>query len=382
MGKILNSLINCRGRKSTPFNFFKDFYFFFMLLGPITGISMLLSENPEDYIIGSYTTFVYFGALAFYWTPVFQDKLDISSRSLNILMYLFQWVPFFGNLGLVVLKLSKRNKSSHNSDKIQKVELKRKKTDSGDKVSSSAEKSGGRENKEKLENKENSETGEENASEPEDGFSDRIKNFHRRNGPDARILEKIGRRMIITDDYDPEKVFKVLDQAYKVRRKSRDRLDRDEYRNKREDLRKIAEDAEEDDLALTIRKLENLLGEDIDVVFKDETDSVDSKEEEKTENQNQGEPEEKDEPLDQKSTDNNYVEKINSFHDQGSYRFRLLERIGRRLLNQGASAEEVYSLISEFSKSDRFRKMSIDNLEQVATEANEKSFSSIEDKLS
>jgi hypothetical protein len=318
-----------------------------MILGPITGISMLLSD-PSDFFIGSYVTFVYFGVLAFYWTPIFQDSLVINSRALNILMYLFQWVPFFGNLGLVALKLSKRDKSSNSSDK--------------------------------LKNEKSSEPNEENASEPEDDFRDSIKNFHKRNGPDARIFEKIGRRMVITDDYEPKKVFRALDQAYKLRRQNRDKLDRDEYRDKREDLRKVAEESKEDDLALTIRKLENLLEEDIDIDFEEETDSEDPEEDEKTETENQEDSEEE-ETLKQKSTDNNYVEKINSFHNQGGYRYRLLERIGRRLLNQDSSPEEVYSLISEFSESNRFREMSLDELEQIATEANETNLSSIEDKL-
>lgn len=383
MGKILNSLINCRGRKSTPLNLVKDFYFFFMLLWPITSLSMLLS-GPENFFIGSYATFVYLSIITFYWTPIFQDKLDIKNRSLNILMYLFQWMPFFGNLGLVALKLSKRGKSSNSSDKLRKVELKRKKksdkTDSKDSEPSSAEKLEDRKNKDKIKNGKSSKTGEEDASGPKDDFRDRIKNFHKRNGNDARIFEKIGRRMIITDDYGPKKVFRALDQAYKLRRQNRDKLDREEYRDKREDLRKVAEESKEDDLALTIRKLENLLEEDIDIDFEEETDSEDLEEDEKTETENQEESEEE-ENLKQKSTDENYVEKINSFHNQGGYRYRLLERIGRRLLNQDSSAEEVYSLISEFSESDRFREMSLDELEQIATEANETNLSSIEDKL-
>ena len=384
MGKILNSLINCRGRKSTPLNFFKDFYFFFMLLGPITGISMLLSENPGDYIAGGYVTFIYFGVLAFYWTPIFQSKLNINRKSLNILMYLFQWAPFFGNLGLVALKLSKRGKSSNTSDKLRKVELKRKKkadkTDSKDSELSSDQKSEDSEGKERVENGKSSEPVEENASKSEDDFRDRIKNFHKRSGNDARIFEKIGRRMIITDDYEPKKVFSTLDQAYKVRRNSRDRLDREEYRDKREHLRKVAEEAKEDDLALTIRKLENLLEEDIDAEIGDKTGSEDSEEKVKTETGNQVETEEG-ESLEQKSADNNYVEKINSFHNQGGYHYRLLERIGRRLINQDSSAEKVYSLISEFSESDRFREMSLDELERIATESGEKDFSEIKSRL-
>ena len=275
MGKILNSLINCRGRKSTPLNLVKDFYFFFMLLWPITSLSMLLS-GPENFFIGSYATFVYLSIITFYWTPIFQDKLDIKNRSLNILMYLFQWLPFFGNLGLIALKLSKRGKSSNSSDKLRKVELKRKKksdkTDSKDSETSSDDKLEDRKNKGKLKNGKSSKTGEE------------------------------------------------------------------------------------------------------------ETDSEDSEEDEKTETANQEEPEEE-ESLEQKSTDDNYVDRINSFHNQGGYRYRLLERIGRRLLNQDSSPEEVYSLISEFSESDRFREMSLDELEQIATEANEMNLSSIEDKL-
>ena len=271
MNKRIRIFLNCRERSCTPLNLLKDFNFFFMLIWPITSFSMLLS-GPEDPLIGSYATFVYLSIITFYWTPIFQDKLDINSRSLNILMYLFQWVPFFGNLCLIALKLSKRGKSSNSSDKLRKNELKKKKkadkTDSKDSEPSSEEKSEDRRNKENFENGKSSEPVEEDISDSE----------------------------------------------------------------------------------------------------------------EKTETENQEEPEEE-ESLEQKSPDNNYVEKINSFHEQGGYRYRLLERIGRRLLNQDASAEEVYSLISEFSESNRFREMSLDELEQVATEAKKENFSIIQEKL-
>lgn len=450
---------------------------------------MLLSD-PSDLFVGSYVTFLYFGVLAFYWTPIFQDSLKINGRFLNILIYLFQWVPFFGNIGLLVLRLSKNDnqatsstskskskdiKDRYISDNISKEEVsgskrenkefsapESKKENRDPKTSESLNRtSGNREDKEKLLGRLQRELEQKRYNEdllkqafdnldadnldkskiktalhltannaqikrillclksrnlkkqkinslsnqleeerfysktsdntdvqmPEDiqdisreDFMGLIKNFHKRKGRDARIFEKIGRRMIITDDYEPKKVFRALDQAYELRRQKRDNLDRNEYRDKREDLRNVAEESKEDDLALTIRKLENLLEGDIDIDFEEETDLEDLEEDEKTETENQEESEEE-ESMEQKNTVDNYVDRINSFHNQGGYRYRLLERIGRRLLNQDSSAEEVYSLISEFSESDRFREMSLDELEQIATEANEKNISDIEDEL-
>jgi hypothetical protein len=373
MNNRIEILLNCREIKCTPLNLLKDFYFLLMLMWPLIGLTMIL--EPGDLLIDGYMTFVYFGVLTFYWTPIFQKILDINSRSINILMYLLQWVPLFGSLGLIFVKLAQRDRGNTSSDKLRNVELKKKTEEKA-----SSEELEDRKVKEKLKRRKSSEPSKENSSDPKDDFRDRIKNFHKRNGNDARIFEKIGRRMIITDDYEPKKVFRALDQAYKLRRKDRDRLDRDEYRDKREDLRKVAEESKEDDLDLTIRKLENLLEEDIDIGFEEETDSEDLEDDEKSETENQ-EALEEEERLEQKSTDDNYVDRINSFHNQGGYRYRLLERIGRRLLNQDSSPEEVYSLISEFSESNRFREMSLDELEQIATEANETNLSSIEDKL-
>lgn len=501
MGKVLNNLINCRGEKSTPLNLVKDFYFFFMLLGPITGISMLLSENPGDYVVGSYVTFMYFGVLAFYWTPIFQDKLDIKSRSLNILMYLFQWIPYFGNLGLVALKLSKRGKSSSSSGKIRKVELKRKKkshkTDSNDSKSSSAEKSEDRKNKDKIRNGERPEQGEQNTSDTLEaseneisddksatrgkekestqekkellerleiklknkGYSEKsledvfekldiseiekakiktalhftanntglsrilsklniekhcekdlgalckeleeeksfskskepisfelesynkssneeclnlIKKYHKRGRTEARLLEKIGRRLTITGEDNACEVLEILNKSYTEIKNRKEKFNRDELRDELEKLRAVAENAKDSDLDVIGRQLEknpeiDLLEPNSDKSVKNNSDEVEDRD-----NKENQEDLGKEEDLEQKITNDNYKKKINSFREQGGYKYQLLERIGRRILKKdGARPREIHEFMLEISENN-LDDLSKENLEKLGTAAKDK----------
>lgn len=487
MGRILNSLVNCRGKKSTPPNLLKDFYFFFMLMFPFTGLFVLIS-GFEQFFIGLYLYLVYFGVLAVYWTPIFQDKLSINGRFLNVLMYLIQWVPFLGNISLVILKLSKRDfqegfqtpKSKQNKSKAQNStkdisEEVREISESKDTELSSVKKgeeketkesetlrksSGANERKEKLLNRlerklegkgydqniiaeifedlnlsnldkskiktalhltandvqikrillclETSNLTEEKidsiseqleeerfysktnlgSQEPEDlqdaadeDFLELIKNFHKRYGRDARILEKIGRRMVITDEYEPEKVYNILDKVYEIRRESKAEFPREKYREQREDLRQIAEKAREEDLDSVVESLEDLLGEGIVKQENSQSKKEEVEESETRQRKDNGNDEsDTDENLSDKS-ESDYLSKIENFHERGGYRYRVLERIGRRLHKQGATPEDVYSLISEFSDSDSFEKIELEKLEEVATQAETENFEQIESNL-
>jgi hypothetical protein len=227
---------------------------------------MLLS-GPEDFFIGSYATFVYLSIITFYWTPIFQDKLDIKSRSLNILMYLFQWVPFFGNIGLAVFKLSHLDQEEPKGQ-TSNVDLKR----------------------------------------------------------NAKSKQK------------EQDSSKNIQEEEKIAPKS----ESDEIsESKKEDVAELDGDQENEDP----EKGSNI-----------------------------------DEDLDN-SPEKEYLSKIEKFHENRCYRYRVLERIGRRLHKQGAAPEEVYSLILEFSNSDRFEDMDVEDLEEIATQARNTKFKQIKSEL-
>lgn len=377
MGKILNKLLNCKGGKCTPLNLFKDFYFLFMLIFPVTGLFILFSGFNEVFV-GLYLYLVYFGILALYWTPVFQEGLDINSNALNFLMYLFQWMPFLGNIGLLVLKLSQRDQREPKGN-IRKIELKR----NAKRQIKESNKNDEAPRNDLLEKKQETKEEEKaiSGSKPVQHLKE-IKNFHKRYGRDARILEKIGRRLVITDDYEPEKVYNMLDQVYQLRRDEQDKLSREKYRDRREGLREIAEESKENGLDSVIESLEGLLGEEIDI---HERSQANKKRNIQTRDAQQDEENEKNDSKidkDQESKSNEeFLNKINNFHKRGGYRYQVLERIGRRLHKQGEAPEKVYSTILEFSKSDRFEEMGIEELEEIAIEARESSVSDIKEKL-
>jgi hypothetical protein len=462
---------------------------------------MLLSENLGDPVVGSYVAFIYFGVLAFYWTPFFQNKLDIKSRYLNILMYLIQWTPLLGNLGLVALKLGQIDRSSSSSGKIRKVELKRKKkshkTDSNHSEYPSAEKSEDRENKDKIKNGKKSEQAEQNtsdtleASENEipdnksagrgrekestqekkellerleiklknNGYSEKsledvfekldiseieqakiktalhltanntslsriltklniekhcekdisalckqleeqktfskskettslelesvnkssneeclnqIKKYHKRGRTEARLLEKVGRRLTVTGEDDACEVLEVLNKSYAEIKTKKERLSRDKIREEREKLRDVAENAKDNDLDVVGHKLEeiletNLLEPNSDKSGNNNTDDVDD-----GGNKENQKDSEKQENLEETNTDNNYEEKINSFREQGGYKYQVLERIGRRILKKDdARPGEVHDFMLEISENN-LDDISRENLEKLGTAAKDK----------
>jgi hypothetical protein len=87
----------------------------------------------------------------------------------------------------------------------------------------------------------------------EDECLEKIKTFHRRGRGKARSLENIGRRMIITDNYDPRIVYLMISNLYE--RELHEQIEKNT-------LKSIAEDAKEDELITTYQKLKSEVGEE------------------------------------------------------------------------------------------------------------------------
>jgi len=489
----------------TFLGFLKDLNFIFWSILVIFGVFVLVSGELSglgEALAGFYLYLVYFGILAFYWAPIFQEKLSIRSKSLNILMYLFQWAPFFGNLGLIVLLISKGGKNVNPSDKPQKVELKRKKkshkSDLKDNKPSTEENLHEEKDKVKIEDKQDSEldcskneisddkSAQVGRSEKESiqeknelldrlemklknkGYSEKpledifekldvsrmdqakiktalhltannvgirrilnklsieeycekdlddlskelederffskskesvsfelesynkadneeclnlIKKYHKRGRAEARLLEKIGRRLTITGEDNACEVLEILNKSYTEIKNRKRNLNRDQIRKERDKLRVVAEDAKDNNLDKIAQQLEDILDIDIPKPTLQNTGNNSEEVDDSRNTESQEDQEKDEENLEQKSPDNNYVEKINNFHKQGGYRYRLLERIGRRLLNRGATPKEIYYTLSEFSEKNQFQKINEESLEKLATYSKTESPEEIEKRI-
>jgi len=58
-----------------------------------------------------------------------------------------------------------------------------------------------------------------------------------------------------------------------------------------------------------------------------------------------------------------------------------LERIGRRLLNQGHSAEKIYSTLKEVSEAKFFSQIDDETLEEIAIDSKNEGFETVEKEI-
>lgn len=201
----------------------KDLNLIFWSILTISGISILISGELSglgENLAGFYLYTIYFGVLGLYWSPIFQDKLNISSRNLKILMYLFQWLPLLGNLTLIMLNLSKVVEDSKPTNNSQKSKLKKK-----NKSRTTENRQELKTNKEKI-----SDQGETSLQAPEEPdnekendpkneglkqrtsnkYKQRINALNERGDYRYQLLERIGRRLMQKSTSDPKTIYNFL----------------------------------------------------------------------------------------------------------------------------------------------------------------------------
>ncbi|MFB6158692.1 MAG: restriction endonuclease [Candidatus Nanohalobium sp.] len=185
---------------------------------------------------------------------------------------------------------------------------------------------------------------------------EQIKNYHREGRAIARILENIGRRMIVIDDYDPRIVYKMINNIYE--HNMYEEIERDK-------LEEIAEDAYEDSLSQTFSKLKYEIGKPIFESPTHRTLREDNRE--KT-----------------LEKEKKYSEKIKSFHEKGNdYHYRVLERIGRRMIypEDDYSSVRIYNFINCLSQSESFMNLEKRKVDEIAEEAGEENFEQVRKKI-
>lgn len=180
-----------------------------------------------------------------------------------------------------------------------------------------------------------------------------IKHFHEKGRVKCRFLERIGRRMIITQNYDPRKVYPILLKFY--RDDSFDKVNK-------KDLKSIAKGAKDKDLMKIVQELFDSAEMELSLaeVFDERDNYLLDKPMDKFR------PEKDLEDLEEEEC----IEKIKNFHRRGRNKARSLENIGRRMIiTNNYDPRIVYLMISNLYDRELHEQIEKNTLKSIAEDA-------------